>query len=51
MAAQEKPGTSGKEQVDGRSRHEQIAVTTMKEVTIFGCGHVEIDSANETMYW
>ena len=36
LAAQEKPGTSGEEQVDGRSRH---------------CGHMVIDSTNETTYW
>ena len=51
LAAQERPGTSGEEQVDGRSPHKQTVVTTTKEAAIFDCGHVVIDSANETMYW
>ena len=51
LAALEKPGTSGEEQVDRRSRHEQIVVTTTKEAVIVDCGHVVIDSANKTTYW
>ena len=44
LAAWERPGTSGEEQVDGCSCHEQTVVTTAKEVA-FNCGNVVIDSA------
>ena len=51
LAAREKPGTSGEEQqVDGSSRHKRTVVTTTKEATIFECGHMVIDSTNETTY-
>ena len=51
LAAREKTGTSGEEQqVGGHSRQEQTIVTIMKVVSIFDCGHVIIDFANETIY-
>ena len=50
LASQERLGTSGEEQVDERSHHKQTVVTTMKEAAILDCGHVVIDSANETTY-
>ena len=49
LAAQERLGTSGEEKVDGRSCHKRTVVTTKKEAAILDCGHVEIDSANETI--
>ena len=53
LAARERPGTLGEKQVDGCFCHERTVVATTKEATIFNCGHVVIDSANETtcMYW
>ena len=48
LVAQERPGTSGEEQVDGCSRHKQTVVTITKEAAILDCGHMVIDSANET---
>ena len=50
MAAQERPGTSEEEGVDGRSRYEQTVVTTTKEAALPDCGHVVTDSANEITY-
>ena len=51
LAAQERPRTSGEEQVDGHSRHKQTVVTTTKKAPILDRGHVVIDSANDTTYW
>ena len=50
LAAQERPGTSGEEQVDGGLRHERSVVVTTKEAAIFDYGHVEIDFVYETTY-
>ena len=46
LEAWERPGTSGEEQVDERSRHERAIVRTTKEATVFDCNHVVIDSTS-----
>ena len=52
LAARERPWTSVKKQIDGRSRHERTStIATKKEAAIFDSGHMVIDSANETTYW